>query len=73
MREDKRGTIDADLPAILDRLQIEPKQWHYLTIRFESRFKNLVGTVYAIKRACQALDRRWVHGIGSSRTLFDSG
>lgn len=31
MREDKRGKIDNQLPPILDRLNLDPKHWCYLT------------------------------------------
>ena len=71
MREDKRGFINTDLPAILDRLRISPAQWFFLTTRLESRFKHLEGTVSAIKKACNDLNRHWVHGITSSRLLFE--
>ncbi len=73
LREDKRGAIDNNLPDILVRLEIDPQQWHYLTTRFESRFKHLVGTVHSVKKACRELNRQWVHGISSSRALFSSG
>ena len=50
IREDKRGAIDNHLPPILDRLNIEPKHWLYLTQNFESRLKNLVGSAYSFKK-----------------------
>jgi REP element-mobilizing transposase RayT len=33
MREDKRGSIDSELPGILDRLNMDPRQWLYLSKR----------------------------------------
>ncbi len=44
LREDKRGSIPKTHPPILERLQIDPKHWLYMTQEFESRFKGLVGT-----------------------------
>ena len=73
LRDDKRGAIDETLPDILARLEIDSRQWHYLTTRFESRFKHLVGAVHSVRKACRDLDRRWVHGIGNCRALFSSG
>jgi hypothetical protein len=55
LREDKRGSISQDLPPILERLQIDPQHWRYLTQHFESPFKGLVGAAYALKQACQNL------------------
>ncbi len=40
LREDKRGSIPATCPPILERLQIDPKHWLYMTQEFESRFKD---------------------------------
>jgi hypothetical protein len=55
LREDKRGSISQDLPPILERIQIDPQHWCYLTQHFESPFKGLVGAAYALKQACQNL------------------
>ena len=57
IREDKRGAIDNHLPPILDRLNIEPKHWLYLTRNFESRFKNLVGSAYSFQKHLQHFNR----------------
>ena len=55
MRDDKRGYINNELPPILDRLNIDPKHWHYMTQHFESHFKGLVGSAYKLKQTCQQL------------------
>lgn len=55
IRDDKRGSISNHLPPILQRLDIDPKHWLYMTQHFESRFKGLVGSVYELKQACQKL------------------
>jgi hypothetical protein len=50
--DNKHGYIQGYQPPILDRLQIEPKHWLYMTQHFESRFKELVGASYLLKAAC---------------------
>ena len=39
LRQDKRGSIPAEMPPILARLVIEPKHWLFLATQFESKFK----------------------------------
>jgi hypothetical protein len=53
--EHKRGYIPGNQPPILERLQIDPKHWLYMTQHFESRFKGFVGASYKLKEACQRL------------------
>jgi len=55
MRDDKRGFINNELPSILNRLNIEPKHWYYMTQHFESQFKGFVGSAYKLKQTCKAL------------------
>ena len=69
-REDKRGAIDDTLPPILERLNIEPKHWLYLTKHFESRFKGLVGTAYQLKTVCEKLGYQRVPGMKNCKTYF---
>lgn len=72
MRDDKSGSIDAQLPPILQRLGLEGKQWHYLTRHFESRFKSLAGAAQTVRKACDHFNRRWVHGLSHCQSLFGS-
>ncbi|MBL4867103.1 MAG: hypothetical protein JKY67_12100 [Pseudomonadales bacterium] len=55
IRDDKHGSITIDLPSILERMQIDPKHWLYLTQNFESLFKSLVGTAFQIRKAATKL------------------
>ncbi|MCG7926364.1 MAG: hypothetical protein JAY67_12565, partial [Candidatus Thiodiazotropha taylori] len=43
--------ISQHAPPILDRLQLDAKQWLYMTQNFESRFKGLVGASHSLKAA----------------------
>ena len=70
IREDKRGAIDGDMPAILERVDIEEDHWLYMTQNFESSYKTLVGSVYSLKQACKALGYQRIPGRGVSETLF---
>ncbi len=70
LREDKRGSIAIQLPPILERLQIDPKHWIYMTQSFESRFKGLVGTAYQLKSVCARLGYKRTPNISSCQLLF---
>lgn len=70
LRNDKRGAISQTLPPILDRLEIEPKHWLLMSQKFESRFKGLVGTAYAVKAACRQLGYRRSVGLSGCKALL---
>ena len=55
LRDDKRGAIDQTLPPILNRLNIESKNWIYSAQYFESSFKQFAGTADKIKNTCAKL------------------
>ncbi|WP_445357928.1 transposase [Microbulbifer sp. ANSA005] len=59
----KRGTMAENTPPILERLGISPEHWLYLNRNFESRFKGLVGSVEAVRKACNLLNKRWAQGV----------
>ncbi|MDH5392011.1 MAG: transposase [Gammaproteobacteria bacterium] len=70
MRDDKRGHIKHSLPPILERLNIEPKHWHYMTRHFESQFKTLVGSAYKLKQTCRQLGYSRTPGIKTCQQYF---
>ena len=72
IREDKKGHIPEHLPEILQRLNIDARHWVYLTGNFEKPFKNLIGSVHQIRRACEELGQCWVQGISQCEKLFSS-
>lgn len=72
LREDKPGHINAKLPGILVRLQIEPQHWCFLSRHFENRFKNLVGAAFKLKQACKALGYQRPPGLGNCMRYFAS-
>ena len=70
VREDKRGSIAADTPPILQRLHIEPQAWLQMSTEFENRFCHFVGRPQAVQKACNALGQRWVWGTSHCRAMF---
>jgi hypothetical protein len=70
IRPDKRGSISKAAPAILDRLAIEPKHWIFLTTRFESKLKGLVGCSFKIKQAADKLGYRRAPGLSICKAIF---
>jgi hypothetical protein len=69
--ENKRGYIPDHKPPILERLQVDPKHWLYMTQHFESRFKGLVGSSYALKAACRKLALRRTPNLGAALQLLN--
>lgn len=70
LRDDKRGAIPAELPAILTRLNMDARHWVTLTRDFESPFKTLVGCAHNIRQACAQMGKSWVHGLRRCAEVF---
>jgi len=70
VRQNKRGSIDDNLPSILDRLNIEPEYWLIMATKFESKFKSLVGSIYELKRAARSLGYKRTPGLSNRRAVF---
>ena len=70
LREGKRGAITEHTPPVLQRLNIEPKQWLYLTKNFESPFKGMVGSVFKLKQTCIALGYERTPGLQGCKEFF---
>jgi REP element-mobilizing transposase RayT len=68
--ENKRGYIPDDQPPILERLQLDPKHWLYMTQNFESRFKGLVGMSTRLVAACRRLEYRRTPNLAAVRLLL---
>lgn len=69
--ENKRGAISQHAPPVLDRLQLDAKQWLYMSQHFESRFKGLVGASQALKAACKRLEFRRTPNLGAVVELLN--
>ena len=72
LHDDKKGAISDHLPDILQRLDMDAKQFIYLTQNFEHPFKNLVGAAHHVRKACKSIGQNWVHGMGQCEKFFSS-
>ena len=70
IREDTSGRIEADAPPVLNRLNISPKHWIYLSTQFESRFKGIVGTAESLKRSWKKFGLIRKQSLKASLELF---
>ena len=50
LRDDKPGSINANIPPILPRLELPPKAWKTLTTEFEQQFKQWVGSEHRVRQ-----------------------
>jgi hypothetical protein len=69
--ENKRSYIPDHQPPVLERLQVDPKHWLYMTQHFESRFKGLVGASHALKAVCRKLEFRRTPNLGAAMQLLN--
>ncbi len=70
LRDDKRGHISHYIPPILDRLEIDAKQWRTLATQLEKECKTLVGEAQAMRAAAQLLGYKRTPGIRQTAALF---
>ena len=70
IRDDKRGTIHATTPPILQRLDISTDHWLELSTRFESRFKGIAGSAESIKTLCAHFGLTRQINRGNSKLLY---
>ncbi|MCG7980700.1 MAG: transposase [gamma proteobacterium symbiont of Clathrolucina costata] len=68
--ENKRGYIPDHQPPVLERLQVDPKHWLYMTQHFESRFKGLVGASHTLRAVCRKLEFRRTPNLGAVARLL---
>jgi len=59
----KRGRIDANLPLIFDRLDIDKKTWLKDLKRMNSWHGRALGSIEALQAYCEHLGQRWMHGL----------
>ena len=67
VRTDKRGAIPADIPPLLERLGVEPKDWIRDVQGTEKRFRRAIGAVEKLREYAARLNQHWVHGQGGAR------
>jgi REP element-mobilizing transposase RayT len=72
VREDKRGSINASTPSILQKLQLNEDTWMETVQAYSKGFHSFVGPEEQLKSLCQKQNKHWVRGINYCRKLFKS-
>ena len=69
VRQDKRGSISAGIPPILERLRIDSDEW-LKTMCWNNRFRRAVGKLASLKAYAEQVGKQWLHGVSSSQSLY---
>lgn len=72
VRDDKRGSIDASTPRILQKLQLDEATWMETVQGYSKGFHSFVGSETQLKSLCKKQKKQWVRGISFCRKLFKS-
>jgi hypothetical protein len=67
---EKRGSIDARLEPILNRIGAIPKTWSETVSRFGSSFRLVAGRLTHMREFADRLGRHWFKGLSTARTAF---
>ena len=70
VRQDKRGSTPAELPPILERLQVTTEGWLKLVQGFSRMFRRAAGRPASLRRHADKWGRRRMPGIANSRSVF---
>jgi len=71
IRPDKRGAIDATLPAILIRLNIDEENWiKAMQPKGNHSFSRAMGCCDQLRAYAKKLEIGWIKGVGTSLRLF---
>ena len=70
LRDDKRGHIPANLPPILERLNIQPEIYLRYMRRQEQGFVHVIGRIDALREVAEALGQKFKKGMGLAGRLF---
>jgi REP element-mobilizing transposase RayT len=64
------GTIPAELAPIVQRLSVVDQRWLELVQNFGGWFRRVVGCPAQLTREAHRRNRRWLHGMSKSRSVF---
>jgi REP element-mobilizing transposase RayT len=70
IRDDKKSAIPSHIAPILQRLQLNEREWLTNVTHFGSRFYKVIGKIDAIKRFSQHLEQRWLQGLSQCSRLY---
>jgi REP element-mobilizing transposase RayT len=69
-RPDKRGAIDARIPTILQRLNIDAEAWQHTMQRRVTMFGRALGRLDHLRLHAQALGQSWVRGLRQAERIY---
>ena len=70
LRHDKRGSINDNLPPILERLEFNNKNWKTLTTSFETQFSHWVGQEQSVRKCYKNNKYQRIPSTKAYRTLL---
>ena len=70
LRAGKQGRIPAELPDILDRLNVSAEGWLSLVSDFSRLFRRAAGTPSSLAKEAEHRDRAWLHGVRNAQEVF---
>jgi REP element-mobilizing transposase RayT len=70
IREGKRGYIDAKLPPILSRLNIDPESWQLAMARKGTLLGRAMGRLDLMRLHAATLGQAWIHGLRRSQRMY---
>lgn len=71
VRHDKRGYIPAHIAPLLERLQIDKREWVGSVRHLSRRFHRVIGAVERIRQYSRQAGRWWLKGLSGSRLLYE--
>jgi hypothetical protein len=69
-REDKRGAIDARLPSIMHRLNVDPEAWRLAMRPRGNVFGRALGRLDRLRLHARTLGQTWVRGLRFAERLY---
>ena len=69
-RPGKRGSIDAQLPAIFVRLNIDANAWRLAMQSGRNVFGRALGKIDRLRLHAKTLGQSWIKGLGQSKLLY---
>ena len=70
VRNDKRGSIPANISSILDRLHANEDEWVNMINLFSQRFYRVVGPVDLLRKITSKFNRNWFKGLFQCERLY---
>lgn len=70
VRADKRGSVDAKLPALVNRLGIDPDKWLDHVKAFGHQYGACAGSVTSIRDYAHRHNRKWSKGVAAASRVY---